>query len=135
MNNQTSQQFNALQKATAQYQNDAKMADHMRRREVDLMNRASEQNKRDEEQCRIVHGNLGEEIRKAKTLEAERKRYKDGIENDRRENVTVTSELKGKEVSTTRVGFLSYSYNQTFLKFISSYHQHRPTPRNKRFNG
>jgi len=70
----------------------------MRRREVDLMNRASEQNKRDEEQCRIVHGNLGEEIRKAKTLEAERKRYKDGIENDRRENVTVTSELKGKEV-------------------------------------
>ena len=99
MNNQTSQQFNALQKATAQYQNDAKMADHMRRREVDLMNRASEQNKRDEEQCRIVHGNLGEEIRKAKTLEAERKRYKAGIENDRRENVTVTSELKGKEVS------------------------------------
>ena len=98
MNNQTSQQFNALQKATTQYQNDAKMADHMRRREVDLMNRASEQNKRDEEQCRIVHGNLGEEIRKAKTLEAERKRYKDGIENDRQENVTVTSELKGKEV-------------------------------------
>ena len=98
MNNQTSQQFNALQKATAQYQNDAKMADHMRRREVDLMNRASEQNKRDEEQCRIVHGNLGEEIRKAKTLATERKRYKDGIENDRQENVTVTSELKGKEV-------------------------------------
>ena len=40
MNNQTSQQFNALQKATATYQNDAKMADHMRRREVDLMNRS-----------------------------------------------------------------------------------------------
>lgn len=100
MNNvQAGQQFNALQKATATYINDAKMADHMRRRETDLMNRAAEQIRLDEEEFRIVHGVVGEEERKRKNLEAEIKRYRDGIEADKKESIAVVSETTGKEVS------------------------------------
>ena len=100
MNNvQASQQFNALQKAIAAYHADAKMADHMRRREVDQMNRAAEQHRREEEELRIIHGSIGEETRKYENLKIEGKRYKDATENDRQESVTITSEIKGKEVS------------------------------------
>lgn len=100
MNNvQAGQQFNALQKATATYNNDAKMADHMRRRETDLMNRAAEQIRLDEEEFRIVHGVVGEEERKRKNLEAEIKRYREGIEADKKESIAVVSEITGKEVS------------------------------------
>ena len=100
MNNvQAGQQFNALQKATATYNNDAKMADHMRRRETDLMNRAAEQIRLDEEEFRIVHGVVGEEERKRKNLEAEIKRYREGIEADKKESIAVVSETTGKEVS------------------------------------
>ena len=100
MNNvQAGQQFNALQKATATYINDAKMADHLRRRETDLMNRAAEQIRLDDEEFRIVHGVVGEEERKRKNLEAEIKRYMDGIEADKKESIAVVSETTGKEVS------------------------------------
>ena len=100
MNNAQAQQFNALQKATATYANDAKMADHMRRREVDLMNRATEQQRQLEEELRIAHGQLGEETRVQKALDTEGKRFKHDIEADRQAIVKITSELKGIEVSS-----------------------------------
>ncbi|KAL3783946.1 hypothetical protein ACHAW5_010460 [Stephanodiscus triporus] len=97
MNTVQAQQFAALQKATASYNNDAKMADHMRRREADVMSRAAEQNRRDEEELRIAHGELGEETRKQKDHEIEKKRYKHAVETDRQSIVKITSELKGIE--------------------------------------
>ena len=98
MNNAQAQQFAALQKAVETYKNDARMADHMRRREVDMMNRAAEQNRREEEELRIAHGEIGEEVRKQKNLEEERKRCKEAIEADRQAIVQITSELQGIEV-------------------------------------
>jgi len=98
MNTVQAQQFAALQKATASYNNDANMADHMRRREADVMSRAAEQNRRDEEELRIAHGELGEETRKQKDHEIEKKRYKHAVETDRQSIVKITSELKGIEV-------------------------------------
>lgn len=99
MNGVQAQQFAALQKATATYQNDAKMADHMRRREVDLMNRATEQQRRLEEELRAAHGELGEEARNQKNLDIEGKRFKQAIEADRQSIVKITSELKGIEAN------------------------------------
>ena len=103
MNNVQAQQFAALQKATAAYQNDSKTADHMRRREGELMVRATEQQRQLEEQLRVAHGEVGEETRKQKNLEVERKRYKQAIEADRQAIVKITSELKGIEVSRSCV--------------------------------
>mmetsp|Transcript_3973 Transcript_3973/g.8927 ORF Transcript_3973/g.8927 Transcript_3973/m.8927 type:complete len:282 (-) Transcript_3973:280-1125(-) len=97
MNNAQAQQFAALQKATTTFGNDTKTADHMRRREADLMNREQEQRRRLEEELRIAHGALGEETRTEKNLEIERKRYGQATEADRRAIVEITSELKGAE--------------------------------------
>jgi hypothetical protein len=107
MNNSQAQQFAALQKATATYNNDAKMADHLRRREVDMMTRAAEQNRQYEEELRIAHGELGEEARKQKNLIMERNRCKQATETDRQFIFTITSELKGIEVRTTIFDFSS----------------------------
>lgn len=109
MNNSQAQQFAALQKATATYNNDAKMADHLRRREVDMMTRAMEQNRRDEEELRIAHGELGEEARKQKNIIAEKNRCKQATETDRQFIFTITSELKGIEVSTPILRVFKYS--------------------------
>ena len=97
MNN--AQQFNELQASISSFNADAKMADHLRRREVDQMNRAAEQHRREEEELRIIHGSIGEETRRHENIKIEGKRYKDATENDRQESVTITSEIKGKEVS------------------------------------
>mmetsp|Transcript_26070 Transcript_26070/g.47289 ORF Transcript_26070/g.47289 Transcript_26070/m.47289 type:complete len:284 (+) Transcript_26070:99-950(+) len=97
MNNAQAQQFAALQKATTTFSNETKTADHMRRREVDLMNREQEQQRRLEEELRVSHGALGEETRTEKNLEIERKRYRQATEADRHAIVKITSELKGTE--------------------------------------
>jgi len=99
MNGVQAQQFAALQKATATYQNDAKMADHLRRREVDLMNRVTEQQRRLEEELRAAHGEVGEAARNQKNIDVEGKRYKQAIEADQRSIVKITSELKGIEAN------------------------------------
>ena len=98
MNSSQAQQFNALQKATKTYQNETKTADHMRRREVELMKREQEQQRRLEEELSVAHGELGEETRKMKNLEAERNRYTQATEADRQANLKITNELKGIEV-------------------------------------
>ena len=99
MNSVQAQQFAAIQKATTTYHNETKTADHMRRREVDMMNREQERQKRVEEELRIAHGSVGEETRKKKNLEVERKRLVQSTEADRQANIKITSELKGVEVS------------------------------------
>jgi hypothetical protein len=98
MNTAQAQQFATLQKGTATYKNDTKMADHMRRKEADLMSRAIEKNRRDEEELRAVHGEVGEESRKQKNLEMERKRLKEVMECDKLAIQKITQELKIIEV-------------------------------------
>ncbi len=121
MNNSQAQQFAALQKVTTAYSNDAKMADHLRRHEVEMMTRAAEQNRRDEEDLRIAHGELGEEARKQKNLIIERNRWKQATETDRQLIFTITSELKGIEVrrSTMLILFRLSSMNTTDIHFLS----------------
>lgn len=63
-----------------------------------MMTRAAEQNRRDEADLRIAHGELGEEARKQKNLIIERNRWKQAIETDRQLIFTITSELNGIEV-------------------------------------
>ena len=99
MNNMQAQQFAALQKTTSVYRDETKTADHMRRREADLMNREGQQQNRLEEELRVAHGELGEGTRKRRNLEVERNRHSQSSEADRQANVTITSELKGVEVS------------------------------------
>lgn len=99
MNNAQAQQFVALQKATAAYNNETKTADHMRRREVDLMNREQERLRLLEEELRAAHGAFGEETRIQKNLEVERTRYRQATEVDRQAIVKITSEMQGTEVS------------------------------------
>jgi len=99
MNSNQAHQFNLLQKATSTFQNETKTADHMRRRELDLVNREQEQQRRLEEELRMAHGAVGEETRTKKNLEVERNRYVQATESDRKANVKITSELKGIEVS------------------------------------
>ena len=99
MNNMQAQQFAALQKTTSVYRDETKTADHMRRREADLMNREVQQQNRLEEELRVAHGELGEETRKRRNLDVERNRHSQSSEADRQANVTITSELKGVEVS------------------------------------
>jgi hypothetical protein len=98
MNTAQAQQFATLQKGTATYKNDTKMADHMRRKEADLMSRAIEKNRRDEEELRAVHGEVGEESRKQKNLDMERKRLKEVMECDKLAIQKITQELKIIEV-------------------------------------
>jgi hypothetical protein len=98
MNTAQAQQFAALQKATASCNNDARVADQMRRREADATARASEQNRRDEEGLRAAHGELGEEARKRKDLDVERRRCGQAAEADREAIARITSELNGIEV-------------------------------------
>ena len=102
MNNTSAQQFNALQKATATFANDAKAADSLRRREGDLLNRAQEENRRLEEEMRAAHGDVGEETRRKENLDVERRRFEGAAEADREANVKITSELKGIEVRSRR---------------------------------
>ena len=100
MNTAQAQQFASLQKATANHNNDARMADHARRRESDMIVRASEQDRRDEEELRKAHGELGEETRKRKNLEVEMRRCRQASEADREAIIKITSELNGIEVRT-----------------------------------
>ena len=102
MNTAQAQQFATLQKGTATYKNDTKMADHMRRKEADLMSRAIEKNRRDEEELRAVHGEVGEESRKQKNLDMERKRLKEVMECDKLAIQKITQELKIIEVCLLR---------------------------------
>lgn len=102
MNTAQAQQFATLQKGTATYKNDTKMADHMRRREADLMSRAMEKNRRDEEDLRVVHGEVGEESRKQKNLDMERKRLREVMECDKLAIQKITEELKIIEVRLRR---------------------------------
>ena len=122
MNTSQAQQFASLQRATSAYHNDAKVADQMRIRETETMNRAIDRNRRDEEKLRIAHGELGEETRKAKNLSIERERIKNAMESDRQSIIRITSELKGIEASYVVVIRRSslLGYNRFFFFFMNS---------------
>lgn len=124
MNTAQAQQFAALQKATSNFNNDGRMADHARRREADMVVRASEQDRRDTEELRKAHGEFGEETRKRKNLEVERRRCKQASEADREAIIKITSELNGIEVRV----LYAWCSCSSILSYIPLLARFRPSP-------
>jgi len=72
------------------------------------MSRAMEKNRRDEEDLRVVHGEVGEESRKQKNLDMERKRLREVMECDKLAIQKITEELKIIEVRLRPLRYLLY---------------------------